>query len=425
MLNTTLKILKPTKNDGNYFKNNLNFYLLPMFILIAFSGNPLFTGIDNSKAFLVIYSLIFTVYVYRISGDWFLQFSKLKRLFFLTVFILLIAITQDTILGFASYPAVLAFILKLVLCYSTLYYYKIKRINIFSIYIKILVFLAIVSLPFFILNQFAFLGIDYGNDFTKSLFLYTSYSKEILNNETIIRNSGMFWEPGAFAGYLNLAILFIYVLNGNFSIKKYKKQFSWIVIAVLTTMSTTGYLSLALILLPIFWVNYKRVRFLVFPLALFIIYTFYTSFDFLQNKIDNQYENTLEMEKTDVSNTRFGALNMDLIYIKSQPLIGNGLDSKTRFRYHPWISKDIGHGNGMSNFVASWGIPLFLIWLLTVYRFAWLTTRKISFSLFFSLLLLLMLQGEQFLNFPLFLMFFILPSFISVKSQITKTSTIR
>lgn len=118
----------------------------------------------------------------------------------------------------------------------------------------------------------------------------------------------------------------------------------------------------------------------------------------------------MQMSKYDISASRFGALRMDLQYIADQPLFGNGLNIKTRFRFHPWITEDIGHGNGMSNFLAYWGIPFFLFWLFCVYKFA----RKVSDSSlisFFSLLIIvLILQGEQFLNFPLFLMFFIIPS---------------
>lgn len=55
------------------------------------------------------------------------------------------------------------------------------------------------------------------------------------------RNAGPFWEPGAFQGYLTLAILFIFNkrrLKGNYPI------LIILALTVLTTMSTTGYILL-------------------------------------------------------------------------------------------------------------------------------------------------------------------------------------
>lgn len=62
------------------------------------------------------------------------------------------------------------------------------------------------------------------------------------------RNMGMFWEPGAFQTFINLALLF------EMSKKKIdKKNVILYILTVLTTYSTTGYLAMALILfLPFF-----------------------------------------------------------------------------------------------------------------------------------------------------------------------------
>ena len=116
------------------------------------------------------------------------------------------------------------------------------------------------------------------------------------------------------------------------------------------------------------------------------------------------------MDPTDVSSTRFGALNMDITYIKSQPLTGNGLHKSTRFRFHPWFDDEVGHGNGMSNFLAFWGIPFFLFWVICLYRFGKQASGSTVTAILFVLLMLLILQGEQFLNFPLFLIFFTAPA---------------
>ncbi|MBP1663538.1 MAG: hypothetical protein H6Q19_678, partial [Bacteroidetes bacterium] len=110
-----------------------------------------------------------------------------------------------------------------------------------------------------------------------------------------------------------------------------------------------------------------------------------------------------------------------LMYIRSQPLTGNGLDISTRYRFHPWVKEDIGHGNGMSNFAAIWGIPFFLYFLYCVYLFAHHYSRKKIIAVVFLLTIVLVLQGEQFLNYPMFLSFFSLPVFYRQFSESRKS----
>jgi hypothetical protein len=131
--------------------------------------------------------------------------------------------------------------------------------------------------------------------------------------------------------------------------------------------------------------------------------------DFLKEKIERQYSQAIEMDEDDVSANRMGALIMDLQYIRSQPLIGNGLHVKTRFRYHPQVKGDIGHGNGMSNFMASWGIPFFLFWLFCVFKFSKQVSHSPQTAAIALIIIVLLLQGQQYLNYPLFISFFFLP----------------
>ena len=58
------------------------------------------------------------------------------------------------------------------------------------------------------------------------------------------RNAGPFWEPGAFQGYLFIALLFL-LRRKDFN--KHYVELALIVFTIITTMSTTGYLLLGLI----------------------------------------------------------------------------------------------------------------------------------------------------------------------------------
>lgn len=381
---------------------------LPIFFLICFSGNPIVTSMDYSQVLLIFYTVAFTVYV-LFTIDWQVFNEISLKIVLVPVFIIVISVFQKIIFGFLSFPAVLGFLLKITLAFFTLLYYRDKKIDFVNSYISVIAFIAAVSLPFHILNQFGFYGIPLDNIYQKSLLFYTSFMDFPPYYDTV-RNPGMFWEPGAFAGYLILGLIFITLKNRRFEIGPYSKPVFWISVALLTTMSTTGYVIFAILILFYSTQNYKWGKIIVVPVILGLIVFSYYNIDFLNRKIENQYQSALEMNERDISDTRFGALFMDLQYIKSNPVFGNGLHSTTRYRFHPWIKfDDFGHGNGMSNFIAIWGIPFFLFWLYCVYSFAFRVSQSNLTAISALFVTILILQGEQFLNKPIFLSFFVLP----------------
>lgn len=403
----------------NFNKSNIKIInYLPLFFLLCLSGNPLFANQDFSKPLLVIYTLIFGVYVLSISS------KKLDKKFFnyaliVILIIIITAIAQKFVLGFVSYLSVGAIITKILLALFTVIYYKQKKINILDIYIKILTLLVILSLPFFLINQFVQFGLPTNNIFLKSIIVFTStpYNPDYDYTYGIIRNPGMFWEAGAFAGYLLLALVFVAIQNKGFIIGNYKKEVFWTILGIITSMSTTGFVVLSIMIVFFAAQHFKRGKLLVIPASIITVIFIYSNFTFMQSKIETQYEQALNMRLGDYSNSRFGSLIMDAYYIKEHPIIGNGTNINTRYKYNMEVLDDIGNGNGMSNFIATWGIPLFLIWFYYLYKFVYGTTNSKSISFGILVIILLILQGEQFLNFPMFLMFFVLPPFIIVNKK--------
>lgn len=82
------------------------------------------------------------------------------------------------------------------------------------------------------------------------------------------RNMGMFWEPGAFQTFINLALLFEISKE-----KVNKKTVALYCVTILTTYSTTGYLAMALVLALQFFrkkISIKR-KIILFSLLLVII----------------------------------------------------------------------------------------------------------------------------------------------------------
>ena len=63
-----------------------------------------------------------------------------------------------------------------------------------------------------------------------------------------IRNSGFSWEPGAFGFFLNMGLLLQLVTNDF----KFDKRSKWVMLAIVTTLSTTTYLAFAFVILLYF-----------------------------------------------------------------------------------------------------------------------------------------------------------------------------
>lgn len=227
-----------------------------------------------------------------------------------------------------------------------------------------------------------------------------------MENQDLIRNSGMFWEPGAFAGIITL------VLALNFGriqeiLKLEKFKITIVTITLLTTQSTTGYIVFFIILLFYFFKpKYLVVSVISMPIIVSsFLYVFNTN-DFLSEKFISQYQKAEYQEIGEFSNSRFGSLIFDWYYIQKHPFIGNGFDIRTRYEDHQYLfdasGKDvIGSGNSFSNYFASMGFffifgYFFLLWKSTV-------QNGRLFALLIFTVVLLNIQGEQWYNFPLYL----------------------
>lgn len=113
-------------------------------------------------------------------------------------------------------------------------------------YIYVIKILCIISLVGYV----AFLAIpSLHNYFVTTNNVGAHYSNLILYVDTIKnnRNYGMFWEPGAFATFINLALLFE-VMKEQFNVKNIL-IFS---VTLITTYSTTGYIGFIFIMILIY-----------------------------------------------------------------------------------------------------------------------------------------------------------------------------
>ena len=237
--------------------------------------------------------------------------------------------------------------------------------------------------------------------FYKSYILYST-----LSNEALLRNNGMFWEPGAFAGVLTLCLA-INLKYLNFYWVKHRFQLISIIAALISTQSTAGYLVGFLILIFHFYKPENLMLTVIFIGFFFLVgLIVYESNDFLKVKIESQFEESSFQNTGEFSNSRFGSLIFDWHYIKKHPFTGNGFVESTRYADHRYLfigekGDAIGSGNAFSNFLASMGIVFILVYFILIWKSA-IPLGKL-FAMGFTLLVFFNLQGEQWLNFPLYL----------------------
>lgn len=281
-------------------------------------------------------------------------------------------------------------------------------------------FIALVSLIFYPLSLLDYnLPNIFGTGFANnSDALHTIIIYNYIEDFNFGRNCGMFWEPGVFACYL-CAVPLLYFNNLNDFVKNNKLSITILAVALFTTFSTTGYLVSLFFIYKYSVEKYKNIGWI---LALLVI-IFVISTDVVVNKFSRDFE-TIEGlslgEKYyyDGYNTenRLGAIFFLSGIIAHHPFIGNGLNPEALYSSNKslLLLEHIGIGNGFFLYLASLGILGLIIYIFTLYKNWHISRMDKILSL---LIIVLLLQGEPLLIYPLFMG---LPFFVHSKSYYVK-----
>lgn len=373
------------------------FNLLLIFLVIIISGNP-------AISFLFGKELIYIGTLALFIGYWFIKPLRLnKYYFFIFSIFAIISLIHVLMFGTVVIIASLGFLIKLSI--AILAVSLIPNFN--SQYVRVLYILALIGLAFYIPVQ---LGIDLPQLLSP---LQIPMESEIThigihnfhNPNEQYRNSGMFWEPGAFAGYLVLAILFLLADKNN----KPVKEMTVLTIALLTTQSTTGYLAFFIAFFIYIYRNNliknKYLRLLFFPILLVGFssssYIFYQTAPFLREKIDHQWESSV-YQTGNYRINRIGNFSSDLEDIQKSPLFGWSPRHATRGEQIIEL-KSQGQGNGLSGFALQFGLVGLSIFFYLTYLGFRRHYQSGPFGIIATSVVAILLVGEQFLGFPLFM----------------------
>lgn len=384
---------------------------LLVLLVVAISGNPNFTmGSPLTESVLIATSVLMTgLLLYRATG-------RLLHADFVLVMAAFGAILLLQSISFAFLPlyTIVGACLRIYVAYSLMR----LSADFGRSYVNVMVLLGIVSLCFYVPDTLLKLAGSNLRHFFPPIGMYTVARYHHIGvhnfgdiNFISYRNSGFFWEPGAFAGFLLLAMIFLALRRDAFTPSGYWKRLALLGACLLTTLSTMGYLVLPLALLLNFWPMLAATK---SPAARLLpvvgagvlvagMVVAFQSLTFMEGKMSRQMEKVVGRD-TGWEMTRMGSFLFDLEYIQRRPILGWGLHGSTRFSLHPGSSLAGKHGNGMSDFATKYGLAGVTVFLVMCIRgFYAMTGRHALKTLMILVMLFMVLTGETFLGASLFL----------------------
>ena len=271
-------------------------------------------------------------------------------------------------------------------------------------FINALRFLCIVSLIgyvlFFIFPQLRNIAIIGSRNFN-CFFIYVHNANPNLSDYS--RNFGMFWEPGAFQTFINLALLLEVT-------KKKPSIFNMLlfIITTITTFSTTGYIATSLILLLPFVNGVKKDNMAVRRIIILVVLVFITfiAFNFDMFFSETQYTvfgkifgllNGSELNSNSVTSStiRYYSIVKPLEAFIHKPILGYGYEGLIRETYQYTYSMNTCT---FVNWFAVHGLLYGVIMLYGVYLFSKLLSKNNTSLLLIIIIVFVMTCAENYID---------------------------
>ena len=384
---------------------HLKFSWLPMLFLVLTAGSMLFIFFRKEMLYFAFF-LFFSLFVIKnLFKRELLIFVQLLILFLSMLFLnfLFATTSQSTQKLFANGVIFTTSI------FSAMYYYRQenKKWFITHLYFVLKIILIHSLINFFIfpfVKPFLFEISNSRYDcFTfLNLFFYlkNTHSFSLMGIE-LVRNQGIFWEPGVLQIFLNLLLFII-----SF-VKKERSHIFWLtLLAIVTTLSTTGLVVMFIQILLSFGIHTRK-NILFFPVGVIMIVILYyiTSIN-ISEKIHGDGQNSFQ--------ARFFDLVQPFYMVAENPMTGVGLDDeqfvKTRQKTNFSLNlqavdfsnvNEKGSTNSIMFFLAAAGIPFTLILLIMLYYQDFVPEKRKWFFIF----VLISLMTEPIMLRPFFLTF--------------------
>jgi hypothetical protein len=311
------------------------FETVNLFLLLSLSGINFFNDNDSFLFGVCLLNLaIFVMKQEKVDNSYFTFF----------IFFVLLSVAQVMWFKDGSFKSSVGFFLRILTAYLVIK----NSTDFIASFLRLMLFLSIAGIFFYVfflvfpsIEQALFVNKHFWDnphtsEFKKSLIIYNIFREPLFGTDSLglfglPRNSGPFWEPGAFGGYLTLCLALEMILF---------RKFTWRILAyllaLLTTFSTMGYMSAAtfFLLYFIFLELNKKRKLLILPVFLVGLFFLIFDLDFMASKISGQFEGFQKAQtykKQSDDDTRLGSTRLDLQDFQRSPLVGTGPSDETRY----------------------------------------------------------------------------------------------
>lgn len=364
-------------NENSGFLKDICFWML--LVCINLSGNPGFGYYFPIQIALPLTAVFLTLICIK-------RRCVPKGLFELLLPICIIFSIQTFYVSSYSLNTTIHYILKIFMAISIVFLCG-KN---FARYFATIIFVyALISLVCFALNSRGIvipyqpitenITVDGGNIYRVYNIVYTQLYNPLSAGGLTLRNCGPFWEPGAYQGFLNLALWFEMTMQQERN-RFWKYRIFTLIAAIITTFSTGGYVVLFVILL-FYFSKERSISFgaKVLVLSLLLIFSAYTylTVDFLGSKISGDS----------------GRLNFNFFESADffQTLAGYGVDPNS------FKTSSLESASSLFNLFKYYGAFGFIIFMSNLFM------NKTPYPLLYFTIMSLILMNEPFLsNSPIF-----------------------
>lgn len=377
--------------------NKINYFIVAVVFLLSTS-----VYFSSKVGFLAATFLVFGVIFLNRK----INFNKDLKTIFLALTILHIA--NIVIYDFFSFRTVAGNYIRFIMPYFAIMlvgkrfpYYFVQVVKVFVI-ISFIFYIPANFIPGFngfLQNIPLFLGTDPVE--SNHFIIYQIESSTAWGLEIpILRNSGPTGEPGEFAGYLVLAMIFELILTRRF----WTKNNTLFAIALLSTFSTAGYMGFFILISAhyLFFKN-KRGKLILFPISVLLALVAYSNLEFMYQKVDDQVAMITDAQnmKDVPRDGRLPNLIRNLDDSFDNPIFGKGRSFATRYGTNYLSMKEDAFSNNIGAFPVQFGWPFFLFYSYLLIRgFKALLIRyemNSSFAYIFLIIIYAMAISQGFL----------------------------
>ena len=389
-------------------KSNYRYLDLFLTALLVLTGGSLLLVFFRNALTVALFSIVLLAVVIKLNQ------VKVREFRFVSISLFLVVLILSINYVFAVGDQAMIKYGYIFLCFFTavitlLYFQSISTEKQFLVSLRLVLYAVLIhslanflSYPFIkeSISTIEYVYSGYNCATYKNLFFFEPAKNEMnFFGVTLCRNQGFFWEPGILQIYLNI-FLFLELF-----VSKDRKRglVVLIVIAVMTTYSTTG-IALLILQLTVYFSKQLRKNFLILPAAILMMFPVY-------QVMKSNIEDKVYGERSSSFAVRMFDLVQPLMMVKDYPITGVGLDKETyritrskysfSSEYFDFDSLEKGSSNSILFMLSAGGVPFGILLLIGLYKQGVIAIRN---RLLF-VIMLISLMSEPLLLTPFFLFF--------------------